>query len=99
MSGECDDCGEHCLDCKCEEMHQKDQIEILEDAVYSIQRKLSDPNFDKYNTALGQIDSKINLLFEKLEDNARRLNSMMLEMKGIIAMSRGGISKNMNKEV
>lgn len=98
MSGECDDCGEHCLDCKCESMLKKDQIEMLEEAIYSIQKKIANPDFEKYVERLNHVDSKINQLFEKLEDNCRRLNNMMLEFKGAISMSRSRLSKNIDKE-
>jgi len=37
--------------------------------------------------------SEIKIINERLEENTKRLNQMLLEFKGVVSMSRAGISK------
>ena len=64
----------------------------FEDFLWKIQGKLKVPRLAKLLSGLENIDSNQNELFEKINDNAKRLNDMMLEFKGWISMSRAALN-------
>lgn len=45
----------------------------------------------------GLLDLKFDDNFEKLEDNTKRINSMILELKGVVAMARAVVSEGKTK--
>lgn len=101
MSGECEDCGEHVTDCRCVEGKLRDEVDMLQDTVMTHSYKLAqvfefinNPAFEDYKRQLDVLRSKldntnssINEIIHKCEDNMRRLNHMMLEMKGVISQA------------
>jgi hypothetical protein len=101
MMGKCDECGEKAKGCRCVEGKLRDEVDMLHDTVVSMQWKLGEvtkfinnPQFrehkdrlDRLEKTLLSVDSNLGKIMDKCEDNMRRLNHMMLEMKGIISQA------------
>lgn len=96
MSGECDNCNEHCLDCECEE-----EIPTLQDiaamlnrlqfAVEEIREKVSTEEYQRKVKTVNTMIKTLNDLDEKVTDNMNRLNQMLLKLKGTVALALGNL--------
>lgn len=96
MSEECDKCNEQCLDCNCE--IKSKVIEALEDLISS------EDEYNYFNLLMDKINDLVSLskfeernerslqILEKYEDyikNIDKLNAMINEFKGLVAIVRG----------
>lgn len=101
MSGECDNCGNHCLDCNCQEGSDDLESSILDQILSSIRslerRFLELESFVRTDAILLRFRKLIDALEQKehtTKDNARRLDEAIKELRGLTAMIRPGAAKN-----
>ncbi len=90
MSGECDDCNEHCLDCECEEKESSldeiiEKLDALQNDVDKIMGLVNEDTFEKKIKTLNDLN-------EKVTDNMNRLNEMLKKLKGVVAVAIGNLA-------
>jgi hypothetical protein len=87
-------CGEDCINCDCK-ISMAHQIEELQEdiitaatRIHQIEKQISLPGFENILTRVDNLGKGYQDALNKLQDNTNRVNQMLLELKGIVAMTR-----------